>query len=584
MTFAQLGTGVSKGIAIGPVHILYRDELEIPEYALIEKFIPDEQTRYTAAIILARQQLHDILEQIPASTPPDIAEFIDAHLLMLSDSTLTRVPLDIIAKQRCNAEWALKLQRDALVRVFDQMEDPYLRTRQDDIDHVVNSIQRILLSSPMHHRVTPAQERPYSGHILVTDDLSPADTVLMQHQGIAGFITESGGPTSHTAILARSLGIPAIVGLYRAKERLRDEETIILDGQLGWVLASPDNYSLQHYHQKRRQEHQQYLESIKNKNQPAITQDGHTIKLMANIELPSDIAAVHDIGAQGIGLYRTEFLFMNRPSPPDEEEQFSIYKDVIDKLDGKLLTIRTIDLGADKQVDGGHSQKAITTNPALGLRAIRLCLKEPALFLPQIRAILRASAYGPVRILLPMLSNINELNQILRLIKEVKADLHNHSIAYDADIAIGGMIEVPAAAIKARMFLEYLDFLSIGTNDLIQYTLAVDRIDEEVNYLYDPFNPAVLHLIALSVEAGKLLGKPVGMCGEMAADPRFTRILLGLGLTEFSMHASNLPTVKQVINKSSLSRLMNLTNEIMHAATYDEFLGYLNRFQYAELP
>lgn len=582
MTFAQLGTGVSKGIAIGPVHILYRDELEIPEYALPEKFIPDEQTRYSAAIILARKQLHDILEQIPSNTPADIAEFIDTHLLMLNDSALAKVPLQIIAKHQCNAEWALKIQRDALVRVFDEMEDPYLRTRRDDVDHVVNTIQRVLLNSPVHHGASPAQEHPHSGHILVTDDLSPADTVLMQHQGIAAFVTECGGPTSHTAILARSLGIPAIVGLHKARERLRDDETIILDGLQGWVLANPDERSLQHYHQKRRQERLHYLESIKNKDLPAVTQDGHTIKLMANIELPADIPAIHEIGAQGIGLYRTEFLFMNRTSPPDEEEQFKTYKGVIDKLDGKLLTIRTIDLGADKQVDGSsHQTSAVTTNPALGLRAVRLCLKEPELFLPQIRAILRVSAYGPVRILLPMLSNINELKLILELIKDVKTELSAQDISYDKDIAIGGMIEVPAAAIKARMFLEHLDFLSIGTNDLIQYTLAIDRIDEEVNYLYDPLNPAVLQLISLSVEAGKLLDKPVGMCGEMAADPRFTRILLGLGLTEFSMHASNLPAIKQVINDSQLSVLSGLTREIMQTTNYEEFLTRLNRFQYA---
>lgn len=582
MTFAQLGTGVSKGIAIGPVHILYRDELEIFEYALPEKFIPDEQSRYTAAISLARKQLHDILAKIPASTPPDIAEFIDTHLLMLNDSALAKVPVEIIAKQQCNAEWALKLQRDALVRVFDEMEDPYLRTRRDDVDHVVNTIQRILLNSPVHHGANPAQEHPHTGHILVTDDLSPADTVLMQHQGIAAFITESGGPTSHTAILARSLGIPAIVGLHNARERLRDDETIILDGQQGWVIATPDESSLQYYHQKRRQEHLQYLESIKNKDLPAVTRDGHTITLMANIELPADIPAVQEIGAQGIGLYRTEFLFMNRSSPPDEEEQFKTYKDVIDQLNGKLLTIRTLDLGADKQVDGGSHQTSAstTTNPALGLRAIRLCLKEPELFVPQIRAILRASAYGHVRILLPMLSNINELKLILEIIKNVKTELTAQGIPYDKDITIGGMIEVPAAAIKARMFLEHLDFLSIGTNDLIQYTLAIDRIDEEVNYLYDPLNPAVLHLIALSVEAGKLLDKPVGMCGEMAADPRFTRILLGLGLTEFSMHASNLPAIKQVINDSTLSVLSDLTHEIMQTTDYDAFLLHLNNFQY----
>ena len=580
MTFAQHGTGVSNGIAIGPVHILYRGEVEISECALPEQFIPDEQIRYTAAVLLARQQLGEIKQQIPAQTQADIAEFIDTHLLMLDDSTLTRVPLEIIAARRCNAEWALKLQRDALVKVFDEMEDPYLRTRRDDVDHVVNNIQRILLSSPVHHGAQPAQEHPLSGHIVVADDLSPADAVLMQHQGIAAFITETGGPTSHTAILARSMGIPAVVGLHRARELLIEDETVILNGHSGWILANPDQYSLQYYHQCRKRDHAQYLESIKNRDLPAVTNDGITINLYANIELATDITAVHETGAQGVGLYRTEYLFMNRHTPPDEEEQFEVYRQTVTQLSGKPLTLRTLDLGADKQLDDERRpSQAVNTNPALGLRAIRLCLQEPQLFYPQLRAALRASAYGPVRILLPMLSNMNELKLVMHMIQEAQAQLRSQGYAYDPHIAIGGMIEVPAAALNASMFLQHLDFLSIGTNDLIQYTLAIDRVDEEVNYLYDPLNLAVLKLIAITIDAGKALNKPVGMCGEMAGNPNYTRLLLGMGLTEFSMHATYLPVVKRVVNNSNIASLSKSVTTLLQSQNHDQFCHLLEEFQ-----
>lgn len=575
MTLALHGTGVSNGIAIGPVHIMRRDTLEIIEYTLEEDHIEEEVRRFLNALDLTKQHLQRIREQIPSNTRSDIASFIDTHLLMLDDSTLSKVPVQLIQRHRCNAEWALKLQRDALVNVFDEMDDPYLRTRRDDVDHVVNSVQRILLNSPIYHQVDHHQEHRLTGHIIIADDLSPADTVLMQHQGIGGFVTERGGPTSHTAILARSLGIPAIVGMHHAQEFLRDHETVIIDGRRGILVGSPDTQILQHYLLSKRHEQQLLEEHRRNRNIPAISLDGVSISLNANIELPEDLQMTLQTGAEGVGLYRTEYLFMNRDEPPGEEEQFDVYRTIVEKLNGKPLTIRTLDIGADKQIDGNATAPA--TNPALGLRAIRLCLKEPALFFPQLRAIYRASAYGPVRLMLPMISSTQELLQILRHLDSARHQLANKGIPFDPNVPIGGMIEVPAAAINAAMLSEYLDFFSIGTNDLIQYTLAIDRIDDEVNYLYDPLHPAVLKLINLTITAGQNKGIPVTMCGEMAGDIHYTRLLLGMGLRNFSMHPNAIAEIKRIILQSNISTLTEQVKQLLLCARHDEFHNALSK-------
>lgn len=569
MTLALQGTGASNGIAIGPVHIMRRDTIEIIEYTLEEERIEDEIRRFLSALELTRQHLQRIREQIPAHTRSDIVSFIDTHLLMLDDSTLSKVPVQLIQHHRCNAEWALKLQRDALVKVFDEMDDPYLRTRRDDVDHVVNSIQRILLNSPIYHQVDHHQEHRLTGHIIIADDLSPADAVLMQHQGIGGFVTERGGPTSHTAILARSLGIPAIVGLHHAQEFLSDHETIIIDGRRGILIGSPDTQILQHYLLAKRHEQLVQEEHRRNRDIPAVSRDGISISLNANIELPEDLKLTLQTGAEGVGLYRTEYLFMNREEPPGEEEQFEVYRTIVQRLAGKPLTIRTLDLGADKQIDGSAS--APSTNPALGLRAIRLCLKEPALFFPQLRAIYRASAYGPVRLMLPMISSTQELLQILRHLESVRHQLAQTGIPFDPEMPIGGMIEVPAAAINAGMLSEYLDFLSIGTNDLIQYTLAIDRIDDEVNYLYDPLHPAVLKLISMTITAGHNMGIPVTMCGEMAGDMQYTRLLLGMGLRNFSMHPNAIAEVKRTILQSDIHTLSEQVTQLLRTTTHKDF-------------
>ncbi len=569
MTIAFQGVSVSRGIAIGHVHIIQHDQLDIREYQIRSTRLEDEIQRFNDAIANARQQLRAIRDHIPVSTSVDIAAFIDTHLLMLEDNALTEEPKRIIKERLCNAEWALKLQRDALVNVFEEMADAYLSTRQDDVDHVVNRILRVLLKqTPLLHEVA---DDHLKNKVIFADDLTPADTVMMQHYGIAAFATEYGGPTSHTAILARSLGIPAIVGLHNSLRFVKNNDMVVIDGSTGTVLVEPDKVILNHY-EKRQREFKRYYTSLgRLKNAPTRTQDGIDIELMANIELPKDFDNVRDVGAKGVGLYRTEFLYMNRESPPDEEEHFETYMEVMKALRGLPLTIRTLDLGADKQVDGvGRQYGQSRSNPALGLRAVRLCLKEPELFRPQLRAIIRASAHGPIRIMIPMLTNMQEMQQVLMMIDEIKSDLDDEQIDYDHEIPIGGMVEVPASAICADIFANQLDFLSIGTNDLIQYTMAIDRVNDEVNYLYDPLHPAVLRLIQMTIKAGDKAGIPVAMCGEMAGEIEHTRLLLGLGLRQFSVHPASLLEIKKIINDSNVSEIKRLANKALKAKTGPE--------------
>jgi len=560
--------------------LLQRGQVEIPEYTISAKLVDDEVERLTTALRTARAQLKAIRKRIPDSTPADIGSFIDAHLLMIEDSMLSSEPINTIKATRCNAEWALKQQRDALVKVFDEMDDPYLRTRKDDIDHVVNRIQVLLLDKSAHASDLDSRLK---GCILIADDLTPADTVLMQHYGIAGFVTEYGGPTSHTSILARSLGVPAIVGLRHARRYLTEGESIIIDGRTGIMMADCDDRTIRHYRRHQREEKKRLNELKTLKDKPAITLDGKAITLQANIELPEDIPAVKKAGAEGIGLFRTEFLFMNRNDFPDEDEQYKVYARVIKALKGKPVTIRTFDLGADKQFDSGEeSGKPLSSNPALGLRAVRLCLRDPSIFLPQIRAILRASVYGPVRIMIPMLTSLAELEQVKQIIDEAKLELDRQGIAYADNIAIGGMIEVPAAALAANQFAKHLDFFSIGTNDLIQYTLAIDRVDDEVSYLYDPLHPAVLQLIHMSIRAADKAGIAIAMCGEMAGDPHYTRLLLGLGLREFSMHPSVMLEIKRTINNSDTRLLTKPARKTLNSSRLNEVEKIISNMNNAE--
>jgi phosphoenolpyruvate-protein phosphotransferase (PTS system enzyme I) len=569
MTFTLQGIGASKGIAIGKVHVIQRGQPEIHEYTVWPRLVQKEVARFEAALDVARGQLQAVMAQLAtdgpteASVNADVSAFIDTHLLMLDDAAVTTAVAELIRERRCNAEWALKIQRDAVVSVFEAMDDPYLRARKDDIDQVVRRVQHILLE-----QVSPHQERGdgrLAGRVVFADDLSPADMVLMHRQGIAGFLAEYGGSNSHTAILARSLRIPAIAGLHQARQYLRDDELVVVDGRQGILVVDPDDAMVRHYRRRQREIHRYRAARSKMRRAPAITRDGQPVVLQANVELPGDIDAATQVGAEGIGLYRTEYLFMNRPSAPDEEEQYAAYSTIVKALRGGVVTIRTLDLGADKQVDGSRPGAPTTLNPALGLRAVRLCLREPALFRPQLRAILRASVHGKVRLMVPMLSSIHELHQVLRILEDCRRELIKRNEPFDEALSVGAMIEVPAAAICADLFSRHLDFMSIGTNDLIQYTIAIDRVDDEVNYLYDPLNSAVLRLIRTTIKAGQSAGIPVAMCGEMAGDARYTRLLLGMGLSEFSVHPNNLLEIKQVINESDIVPLRKMSQRVLRA-------------------
>ncbi|MET0062242.1 MAG: phosphoenolpyruvate--protein phosphotransferase [Candidatus Thiodiazotropha endolucinida] len=558
MTLSCQGIGIntSREVAIGDVYLLQQGIPEVTHREISEDLIQSEIERFENALHITSNHLRLVREQIPTNTALDISEFIDTHLLMLEDYAISQATINLIRENLFSAEWALQVRRDELVRVFDEMDDPYLRTRKDDVDHVVGQVQFVLAGGK------PQQQSGLNGRIVVAKDLTPAETIMMKNQGVVAFVTEFGGPLSHTAILARSLGIPAVVGIHQATSLFRHGELLVVDGAQGVVLADPTPRILDYYHQRIEERRLREEELRRRVDLPALTIDGEQIFLHANIELPEDIETTLNNRADGVGLFRTEFLFMNRPTPPMEEEQLEAYREAVKGLGGIPLTIRTLDLGMDKttgSITDSGCMPAI--NPALGLRAIRLCLKEPELFMPQLRAILRASAEGPVRLMLPMLSGIQELKQALRMIERTKEELRNADLPFDADIPIGGMIEVPAAALAADNFARHLDFLSIGTNDLIQYTLAVDRMDEEVNFLFDPLHPSVLLLIQLTIDAANRAGIPVSMCGEMAGEPRYARLLIGMGLRELSMQPSALLEARELVRQSSLSTLQERTAE-----------------------
>ncbi|MEJ2610444.1 MAG: phosphoenolpyruvate--protein phosphotransferase [Candidatus Thiodiazotropha sp.] len=575
MTLSCQGIGIntSREIAIGDAYLLQHGVPEISYREITEDLVATEIKRFEAALNTTANHLRSVRDQIPAETALDISEFIDTHLLMLEDAAISVATITLIRENLYSAEWALQVRREELVRVFDEMDDPYLRTRKDDVNHVVGHVQFVLAGGK------PEQQDDLKGRVIVARDLTPAETIMMKNQGVAAFVTEFGGPLSHTAILARSLGIPAVVGIHQATSLFRQGEPLIVDGAQGVVLADPTERILDYYRQRIESRRRREVELRRLVDLPALTTDGEQIFLYSNIELPEDIDSTLKNRADGVGLFRTEFLYMNRITPPTEEEQLETYLSAVKGLGGIPITIRTLDLGVDKTTGNASEYGCMPAiNPALGLRAIRLCLKEPELFIPQLRAILQASAEGPVRLMIPMLSGVRELRQVLHIIERTKQELTSEGISFDPQIPIGGMIEVPSAALSARSFARHLDFFSIGTNDLIQYTLAVDRMDEEVNFLFDPLHPAVLFLIRNTIEAARDAGISVSMCGEMAGDPRYIRLLIGMGLRELSMQPSALLETRELIRKSNLSDLEQKThtfleqlNENDDEQLFDEF-------------
>ncbi|MGQ0580178.1 MAG: phosphoenolpyruvate--protein phosphotransferase [Betaproteobacteria bacterium] len=557
MSFTIHGIGVSGGIAIGHAQLVSHAQLEVAHYNISRSRVAQEQARFDAALVTARAELASLGRHIPAGAPAEFEAFLNLHLMILDDPTLSEVPKQLIESQQCNAEWALKLQMEALMEQFERIEDGYIRERKTDVLQVVERVLKVLMGRPGE---VLARSTPEENSILVAHDLSPADVILFKSHRFASFVTDLGGATSHTAIIARSLNIPSVVALHHARTLIRENEVLIVDGTNGVVIINPDKVVLGEYKLRQEQWELERLKLRRLRKTRTATLDGVAIELQANIELPDDVAGARENGADGVGLFRTEFLYLNRRDLPTEDEQFEAYRKVVRDMNRLPVTIRTFDLGADKHMD---NTERVAPNPALGLRAIRLCLAEPKMFHHQLRAILRASHYGKVRILIPMLSSAHELNQTLHLIDEAKKSLRADGLAYDRKIKIGGMIEIPAAALSLSTFTSKLDFLSIGTNDLIQYTLAIDRADDTVAHLYDPLHPAVLNLVAHIIRSANRADVPVAVCGEMAGDVRLTRVLLGFGLRQFSMHPAYLLSVKQQVLKSDLQQVVAFTRKML---------------------
>lgn len=559
-SFSLHGVAVSSGITIGKAHLISNALLEVAHYQVPNHLVADEVKRFTNAIKTVKADLKGIHQDLPDTLLGDLGSFINTHLAILSDKSFLDATKKMIREDQCNAEWAIKLQLDNIIEQFDAFTDAYLRERKQDFIQVVERVIKALLGHPSSQFSTNVKKSDDKDIILVAHDISPADAIQFKQNQFAGFITDVGGVTSHTAILARSLNIPSIVALQKARDLISESEVIIVDGSQGVVIVNPSKEILKQYELRQRQWQleQQRLSLIKSTVSKTI--DGTAIALFANIESQHGIEAIQESGATGIGLFRTEFLFMNRADAPDEEEQFLAYKSVAQAMKKAPVIIRTLDLGADKQANLSNIETANTT---LGLRAVRLCLTEPHIFHTQFRALLRASHYGNIKILIPMLTSLAELRQTKLLLAHAKQSLAKEKIPFNDHIQLGGMIEVPAAAINAKAFARELDFLSIGTNDLTQYTLAVDRTDSTVAHLYNTLHPSVLQLIANTIAAGAKFGKAVSVCGEMAGDAQLTKLLLGMGLRQFSMHPSQILSVKQKILQSNINKITKSVNRIL---------------------
>jgi phosphotransferase system enzyme I (PtsI) len=569
-SFTLHGAGVSGGIAIGYAHLISSARLEVAHYEIAREEIDDEIVRFDAAVERVRGELIGLHAAVPSDAPAEMGAFLDLHLMILNDAMLSVAPRELIRVRRWNAEWALVHQMEILVHRFEEIEDAYLRERKADVQQVVERVLKGMLGTG-HQPEAPEHEENI---IVVAHDFSPADMILFKQHQFAGFVTDLGGVTSHTAIVARSLNLPAIVGLHHARQMIREGELLIADGSAGVLIVNPDRQVLAEYQLRQGQFELERQKLKRLKTTPAATLEGVPVELHANIELPEDVEQALEVGAMGVGLFRSEFLFLNRDNLPDEDEQFESYRQVVQAMEGRPVTIRTLDLGADKTING---EQFSGPNPALGLRAIRFCLAEPQMFLTQLRAILRASHYGKVRLLVPMIAHAHEIDQVLHYVQVARDTLTHGGIPFDPGVPVGGMIEVPGAALAVSGFMKKLAFVSIGTNDLIQYTLAIDRTDDNVAHLYDPLHPAVVFLVAHTIRSANKAGVPVAVCGEMAGEVELTRLLLGLGLRQFSMHPAQLLAVKQQVLRSSIPEVEALTGRILRSEEAERTRALLGR-------
>lgn len=564
------GQGASRGIALGRARVREPHALEIEEELVAAEEVPEELARLHAALAAARAELHGLRDQLQGALAHELGEFLDLHALLLDDPDLVSGLEELIRTARYTADYALKLQRDRLASVFEHMDDPYFRSRREDLDHVIGRVHAAL------HRRDDDQARGFAGEVLVTDAVAPSELAQLKARGVAAIVTATGSALSHSAILARSLHLPLVVGAHEALSRINDGDALMVDGGTGEVVVEPDADDLHGYHARRAAIEREQRQLARLRHKPTRTLDGVDIRLFANAESREDVSEAHALGAAGIGLYRTEFLFLQRDVLPDEEEQFRCYRDLVLGMSGRPVTIRTLDLGADKADRTGLALGA-EPNPALGLRGVRLSLARRALFETQLRAILRSTAYGPVRILVPMVSRREEVVAVRALAAALAERLREEGHAVAERVELGAMIEVPAAALALPGFIDLLDFLSVGTNDLVQYLLAADRNNEALGELYSPLHPAVIRLLHEVLRLGRERAVPVTVCGEMAGDPAFTRLLLSLGLTDFSLHPAMLLEVRKVIRDSDLRRLRRRAGHLLRAVDRDAIARWLDR-------
>ncbi|HEX5638941.1 MAG TPA: phosphoenolpyruvate--protein phosphotransferase [Burkholderiaceae bacterium] len=568
------GSGVAHGIAIGRAHLLARSELDVRQYTIERRDVVHEIGRLTTGFNAVRAELDQLKSSISADAPSEVRAFLDLHRMILEDELLSEAPRDLIRTRLINAEWALTIQLEEVCRQFQAIDDEYLRERSTDVRQVVERVLAALAEGRPTRIALPRKIAPGERLVLVAQDLAPADMLHLKDRAdidLAGFVTELGGPTSHTAILARSLGLPAVVGADNARKVIEEGDLVVIDADSDVVIVNPTAEEIADFQRRLREESEHRVQLRKLKGRLSRTMDGVAVELLANIELPRDARDALEAGADGIGLFRSEFLFMDRNELPSEDEQYEAYATVARAMKGKPVVIRTLDIGADKVLTAsardslgmGRGAPRPESNPALGLRAIRYCLAYPELFLTQLRAILRASEVGTVRILVPMLAHAHEIEQALAFVARAKQQLKERKLKFDGRVQIGGMIEVPAAALCVPQFVEKLKFLSIGTNDLIQYTLAIDRSDSSVAHLYDHLHPAVLHLIAQTIKGSARAGVPVSVCGELAGELEMTELLLGMGLRQFSMHPSQILPVKQRLFDLSTKDAVRLAGRVL---------------------